>query len=189
MRIKVIFISVVLALLVLTIGGCGNKEGVQTDNNTLDPAVNTTSEIVLDPAQLLTKDDAEKLLGEAVGDPEIVENSMGQKVYNYAPAKEGTAVRFVQLSLVQTAAMPDKLIDSGYTAAKLYDDSIDLLDEAKEINDLGDRAFWGGSGLKMGAGLHVLQGDVYFIISAALGNETDDYDNCRQLAEEVLNRL
>lgn len=79
---------------------------------------------------------------------------------------------------------------AGRTAAWLYDNNQDYLDQVQEIEGVGDRAYWGGSGLKAGAGLHVVQGeDIYFTITVGLGNEEDDLKASREIAEMVLNRI
>ncbi|KUG05483.1 hypothetical protein ASZ90_017080 [hydrocarbon metagenome] len=182
---KTLFILLLVLGVLAFANGCG---GEKTDvDNTGGKVIEQNR--LFNPSELLTQEDAETILGEAVGDPDISESPVGTVCF-YSPLAEGTQVRFVQLSLHQTEAFTDAMQNNGYTAAKLYDDSIALLEEVQPIDGLGDRAFWGGSGLKAGAGLHVLQGDdLYFTITVGLGNEADDLEASRDLAEQVLDRI
>lgn len=91
--------------------------------------------------------------------------------------------------IITTADMTEKMQEGGYNAARLYEDSLKLLEDAQEVKGLGEKAFWGGNGLKMGAGLHVLDGDVYFSITVALGEEEADLQAAKKLAPKVLKRL
>ncbi len=181
---KNLFVWLVLLAVFAIANGCGGQ-------NTVDQAgvqvIEDTG--LLNPADLVSQADAEAILGEAVGEPEISESPVGTVCF-YSPLTEGTQVRFVQLSLHQTGAFTDAMQNNGYTAARLYDDSIALLDTVQQIDGLGGRAFWGGSGLQAGAGLHVLQSDdLYFSITVGLGNETDDLEAAQALAEQVLDKI
>ena len=98
-------------------------------------------------------------------------------------------MRFVQISLVATQNMNDSLRESGYSAAKLFEDSKKLLGKPKAISGLGEQAFWGGSGLKAGAGLHVLGEDAYLNITVASGDKKRNLEEAKSLAEKALERL
>ncbi|MEW6364311.1 MAG: hypothetical protein AB1714_06685 [Acidobacteriota bacterium] len=144
---------------------------------------------LVDPAVLLTKADAEAVLGTPVKDPEATANPMGQKIVHYSPAAQGTKVRYVQISVNQTAAMPERMRKNGMSAPKLFEDSARLLSGVQMLTGFGDKAFWGGSGLKAGAGLHVLKGDVYFSVDVALGSEQADRQAAEKLAKLALSRM
>jgi hypothetical protein len=144
---------------------------------------------LVDPAVLLTKADAEAILGTPVKDPEVTTNPMGQKILHYSPAAQATKVRYVQISVNQTAAMPERMTKNGMSAPKLFADSAKLLGEVQVLSGFGDKAFWGGSGLKAGAGLHVLKKDVYFSIDVALGSEQADRQAAEKLAKQALSRM
>jgi len=144
---------------------------------------------LVDPAALLTRADAEAVLGTPVKDPEVTTNPMGQKILHYSPVAQGTRVRYVQISVNQTAAMPNRMTRNGMSGPKLFEDSAKLLGTVQRLSGFGDKAFWGGSGLKAGAGLHVLKGDVYFSIDVALGNEQADRQAAEGLAKQALSRM
>ena len=144
---------------------------------------------LVDPAMLVTKADVEAVLGAAVKDPKVTTNPMGQKTVFYSPAAEGTKVRYVQISLNQTAAMPERMTKNGMSAPRLFADTAKMLSDLKEVPGLGDKAFWGGSGLKPGAGLHVLKGHAYFAVDVALGNEQACRQAAEKLARQALSRM
>ncbi len=157
---------------------------------TLTIATTDGAGALVDPAVLLTRADAEAALGAPVKVPEVTTNPMGQKILHYTPAAQGTKVRYVQISVSQTAAMPARMTRNGMSAPKLFENSLRLLGtSAQNLTGFGDKAFWGGSGLKAGAGLHVLKGDVYFSIDAALGNEQADRTAAEKLAKQALGRM
>jgi hypothetical protein len=169
MRYKFAVTSVILvALMMISSGGAGT---------------------LVDPAVLLTRADAEAVMGTPVKDSTVTTNPMGQKILHYSPVTEGTKVRYVQISVNQTAAMPDRMTRNGMSAPKLFEDSARLLGAVQQVSGFGDKAFWGGSGLKAGAGLHVLKGDVYLSIDVALGNEQADRQAAEGLAKQALSRM
>jgi len=174
----------ILPLFLLTVVACG---GSTSSESAAAPGPAATA--LVDPAVLLTKADAEAVLGTPVKDPEVITNPMGQKILNYKPVAEGTQVRYVQISVNQTAAMSERMIKNGMSAPKLYDDSVKLLGGVEQVSGFGDKAFWGGSGLKAGAGLHVLKGQVYFSIDVALGDEQADRQAAEKLAKQALGRM
>lgn len=187
-------IRILVLGMLLCFEGCGggNKvsdsrgAGTATDG---PKTAGSESTSLVDPAVLVTKADAEAALGVPVKDPEVVTNPMGQKILNYAAAAEGRQAGMVQVSVNQTAAMPERMRRNGQSAPKLFEDSAGLLGEVKPVPHLGDKAFWGGSGLRAGAGLHVLKGEVYFIVSVSMGSEEADFAAAEKLARQALVRL
>ena len=174
-------------LLALPLACGGSKTPAPGTAAQAEPGAKPVS--LADPAALLTKADAEAVLGAPAGAPETRDNPMGQKIVFYSPAESGKSVRFVQLSLVQTGAMPDKMRANGQSAPKLFADTAQLLGNTKEMPGLGDKAFWGGRGLKAGAGLHVLKGETYFTVGVAMGDEQADLQAAEKLARQILTRL
>lgn len=169
-----------VGLLLICVAACGDD-----DEKASSPAGG-----VLNPCLLISQDEAAAALGGAVkaGELKGAANPLGQSICFYNGQGEN-AVRFVQISLVATQNMNSNLRESGYTAAKLFKDSKKLLGKPKEISGLGDEAFWGGSGLKAGAGLHVLGKDAYLNISVASGQDKRNLEAAKELAEKALERL
>lgn len=168
------------ALLIASLAACGDDE-----EETASPAGG-----VLNPCMLVSSEDAAEALGGPVKEGQLkgAANPLGQSICFYEGQAEG-AMRFVQISLVATQGMNDSLRESGYSAAKLFADSKKLLGKPKAISGLGEQAFWGGNGLKAGAGLHVLGKDVYLNITVASGDKKRNLEEAKSLAEKVLERL
>jgi hypothetical protein len=167
------------ALLLAGIAACGDDEEASS------PAGG-----VLNPCMLVSQEEAAKALGNPVKTAQLkgAANPLGQSICFYDGQAED-AIRFVQISLVATKNMNANLRDSGYSAAKLFQDSKKLLGKPKEISGLGEEAFWGGSGLKAGAGLHVLGKDAYLSITVASGDDKRNLEAAKTLAEKALERL
>lgn len=132
----------------------------------------------------LSKADVESVMGAVVG--EVVRqaaNPMGQSICFFdIPA--GTKMRFAQVQMVRSA-----WASHGWTADSLFDNNMSYLSDKQEISGVGDKAYWGGSGMKLGAGLHVLQGDAYFNVSAASGDEQVDLQKTKELAALILAKI
>ncbi|MBP7866367.1 MAG: hypothetical protein KA419_10490 [Acidobacteria bacterium] len=184
---------VVLGML-MCFEGCGGGNKVSESGGAVTATdgprgTGPESLALVDPAVLVTKADAEAALGASVKDPEVVTNPMGQKILTYTAVTEGRQAGQVQVSVNQTVAMPEKMRRNGQSAPKLFDDSASLLGEVKPVPNLGEKAFWGGTGLRAGAGLHVLKGEVYFTVGVSLGSEEADFTASEKLARQALERL
>ena len=86
-------------------------------------------------------------------------------------------------------------VKKNETAGKLFNQTKALIKEAKVISNIGDDAYYGGSGLKLGAGLNVLvqAKGVSFTVDLGLGfGNKDDAKHIEietKLAQKVLGRL
>ena len=112
-------------------------------------------------------------------------NPLGQSVCFFDLST--TAMRFAQLQMVRTS-WPG-ISDKKFTAASLFENNMGFLDGLEEEKNLGEKAYWGGSGLKLGAGLHVLYRDCYFTITTATGDEQTSRAKARELAALVLDAI
>lgn len=168
-----------LGFILASVAACGDDEDKKTSPGG-----------VLNPCMLVSQGEASEALGAPVkaGQLKGAANPLGQSICFYEGQAED-AIRFVQISLVATQNMNANMRESGYTAAKLFADSKKLLGKPKAISGLGQEAFWGGSGLKAGAGLHVLSKDAYLNITVASGDAKKDLKAAKELAEKALKRL
>ncbi len=111
-------------------------------------------------------------------------NPMGQTICFFGV--EGPRPdRYVQLTLT----LPPPKLRGNLPASKLFAEAQARDDGARPISGLGDQAFWGGGGSKMGAGLHVLQGDYYLIVDVNSGDPGKDLTVAQKLAVIALGRL
>jgi hypothetical protein len=153
------------SLTLAAVAGCGKSPSTKPPMEDGKGETKKAQELI-DPRSLITEAEAEAALGEAIGEVVYDEsnNPLGQKLVCYNSA---SSYRFIQISLIQTAAMTAAVEASGQTAATIYQTTKENLD-AEEIPGFGDDAFWGTPGL------HILKGDVY--LNIAVGN-TDDPKN------------
>lgn len=104
-------------------------------------------------------------------------------------------MKFVQLSIVSDADMPEKTKAGGQNSEKIYTQGKDLLEDTQTVTGLGDEAYYGGSGLGLGKGLTVLvKGKgVHFNVVIGLGFGNDDQAKHLEIesaiAKKVLERL
>ncbi|MCB2228617.1 MAG: hypothetical protein KQH53_18215 [Desulfarculaceae bacterium] len=135
--------------------------------------------------RLLTPAEVGKALGLAMepGKP-TGPNPMGQTLCFFA-VKESRVDRYAQITLT----LPPPKLRKALPASKLFADAKARTAGAKAISGLGDQAFWGGVGNKMGAGLHVLRGDYYLIVDTATGDKDKDLASAKELAALMLKRL
>lgn len=170
----------ICAILLVCLGGCGSSD--QPPQATA-PAP--------EPCALVSQAESAQALGQAVqaGQQRDTANPLGQKICFYSGAGPELPVRFVQISLVTDGGMKPALRQEGYTASRLFNDSKALVDAPQEVAGLGQAAFYGGGGLKAGAGLHVLKGGAYLVIQVASGEPGRDLDQARALAAKALARL
>jgi hypothetical protein len=168
-----------LGLILAGVASCGDDEDKKASPGG-----------VLNPCLLVSQEEAAEALGVPVkaGQLKGAANPLGQSICIYEGQAEDV-IRFVQISLVATQNMNSNLRESGYTAAKLFADSKKLLGKPKAVSGLGQEAFWGGSGLKAGSGLHVLSKDAYFNITVASGDAKRDLKAAKELVQKALKRL
>ncbi len=135
----------------------------------------------------LSKDEVTTVLGLQAADGEAqAANPMGQSICFFdIPAD--VAVRFAQLQMVRTrwAARAGK----GWNASSLFENNMGFLDTLHKVEDLGEKAYWGGSGMKLGSGLHVLYKDTYFTVLVEMGDEEKNLKKSQNLVKMVLKKL
>ncbi len=133
----------------------------------------------------LTKDEVQTVMGTGIGEVKSQPaNPMGQSVC-FFDIPSDTAVRFAQLQMFRTSWAKGK----KWTAKSLFENNMGFLDSLQEIPGIGEKAYWGGSGLKLGAGLHVLYKDTYFTVQAATGDPTANLEKAKALAGLVIKKI
>ncbi|MBI5654646.1 hypothetical protein HZC53_03275 [Candidatus Uhrbacteria bacterium] len=174
--------------------GCGNSTTQTTDGGkTVESAVVGKA---YDPCALLTVDDVKAFYpNETItvkDDKSNIPNPVGQRICFF---DIGDDMKFVQLSIIATADMSATVRSGGLSAEKMYYDEKQLLEGTEPVTGLGDEAYYGGSGLGLGKGTHVLVKNkgVQFGIDIGLGFGNTDkqkhLDIESALAKKVLERL
>lgn len=172
-------LSSILSILVvgLFIAGCSSSPDQQTD-------APGDAASAMNPCSLVTVEEVQHALGSTLklDYPNPVPNQIGQTICFYDSV--GDSMEFVQISLI-----------AGDYAKSTYFDSKELVEEFSSVDDLGDDSYYGGSGLKYGAGLHtyVEKQGIYLNINVGLGFQNDDKDAHlaaeKSLMEKALTRL
>ena len=186
---KYLSILTLSALFILT--ACSTTN---TNNSTEATNVSTSS---YDPCKLLTSADVQALFpnGTITLDQHDTEaNPVGMKICFYSTSDDDQG--FAQLAVTNAADAPDTMVDGG-SLRPLYENELAFLESAdiQEVSNLGDAAYYGGSGLKMGAGLHLLDDahGVKLDITVGLGFGNDDQsshlDIEKKIAKTALSRL
>jgi len=142
------------------------------------------------PCSLLTKAEAAQAMGrpaQAVV-TQTHRNPLGQ-VRCFWDVPDDSQMRYVLVQVMCDSFMIPNLKKGGYSSAKLYADSKKLLDNPQDIPGLGQAAFWGGGGLRLGAGLHVLSGKCYFTVGVGTGDPKTSLARAKDLAAKVISRL
>ncbi|MGA8259859.1 MAG: hypothetical protein WB783_06555 [Arenicellales bacterium] len=131
-----------------------------------------------DPCKLLTADDVKALFpgGEVkVTQHDKKANPIGIKICFYSAS--GTDQKFAELAVTSAVDAPPAMVHNG-SLRPMYDNERNFLKAAdlKDVPGLGDAAYYGGSGLKAGAGLHVLDNKhgVKIDVSVGLGFGNND---------------
>ncbi len=179
LMIAIVFISVCLA-------GCAGPDKLQisptADSPTQSqPNAATTvdsgesiSPQIIEPEELISKEEAEQLLGETVKDGEKNEQAVvGQKICFYNAQNEDS-LSYLQISITQTSFMKNdgQTPESIYTATK---EALIETGEQRQIDGVGDEYFFGTPGL------HILTDGYYLCI--AVGNS--DEEKVQQMLEQA----
>lgn len=173
---KICFIISILLGIAFCLAGCaGGSEKAPnlsaTESTSLavetpaDNSKDTPSAGIIEPEQLISKQEAEQLLGEAVKPGEKSEQAVvGQKICFYG-VQNGDSGNFLQISITQTAFMKNdsQTPESIYTTTK---EALIETGEQRQIDGVGDEYFFGTPGL------HILKDGYYLCIAA--GNSDDD---------------
>ncbi len=143
-----------------------------------------------DPCSLLMPDEIEDELGIQLGESsfDVADNPIGEMICIF-PGENEDDLPVVRLVVVFNEGMEAFLRQNGYSVAHLFAGR-NVSDRFTEpIADIGDEAFWGGSGVELWNGLHVLLWDVYLQINVNSGDEGNDLEAAQNLVIIALNRL
>ncbi len=168
------FLMTGLLFTVATLNGCSAPAHTNTASS--ERAAKTSSK--LDACLLLTKSDAEELMGEAASSP--TSSQVGETVSRCAyMSKSGKRVGL----LVRQASSRS---EAAQIFQKAQNESKGLSgSDPQAVPGLGDAAFWAGGTLKQ---LNVLKSEVWLIITANLGGN-DQRAASESVARKILARM
>jgi hypothetical protein len=155
-RNVVLLISVLIIAVVLT--GC--SQGAANSNQESQTKSNTSVKLI-EPYELISKSEAEQLMGEPLQEAKNTEQKVvGLKMSNYDAVKEDT-FKFLQVAVTQQAFMPA----NGQSPQAIFSAIKDNFPSNVKVDGVGDEAFIAPPGI------HILMGSYY--ISIGVGNSDD----------------
>lgn len=163
----------------------GNAEQ-KTENVTAGHAVETQGRF--NSCDLLTRSDILEFFPGAhikiTKQGDVPVEATGQRICFYDLSED--EMIFVQTELARTSDMAQELIKAHRNAGANYRAVRDIMDNPEKIGGIGIDAWYGGSGLRAGAGLHVLlDEDTAITVTAGLGKGNDD-KNAHIRIEKIL---
>jgi hypothetical protein len=143
-----------------------------------------------DPCSLLEKAEVEEEMDLSLADPQsgYVENPLGERYCTF-PDPEDSEKELFRLSIVFNDSIDPALLNNGFNVKQMFEGRKASPELIQAVNGIGDEAFWGGSGIELWNGLHVLAHDVYVQVDANTGDEQHDYRVARNLVVAALERL
>ena len=144
----------------------------------------------IDPCTLLLKGELEAELGRSLNTAQsgYVENPLGERYCRFPDPQASDEYPF-SISIVFNSSIAQVLLNDGYNVLRMFEGRKISPELIQPIDDLGDEAFWGGSGSELWNGLHILARDVYLIVNVHSGDVETDYRVARNMAVAVLERL
>jgi hypothetical protein len=172
MKSKMILLASLL-FIVTALDGCSAPAHTST---TSDEHPATTSS-KLDACLLLTKSDAESLMGEAAGAP--TSSQVGETVSRCGYISNSGGRRVSVL-----ARRASSRVEAAQIFQKAQNESKGLSgSDPQMVSGFGDAAFWAGGTLKQ---LNVLKGEMWLIISSNLGGGNDLLATSESAAKKIL---
>lgn len=134
--------------------GCSGNAPEKAETASENAAVQPQASKIIEPCQLITQEDAAKILGEAVKPAEKSEKQVvGMKLCMYNP-KSSDSMEFLQVTLTQDAFMQP----GGIPTASIYKSLKDNFEGMRtDIEGVGDEAFISTGGIYIMAGGYYIQ--------------------------------
>ncbi len=123
---------------------------------------------LIEPCELITRMEAEEIMGEKMKDGQYSENKVvGQKICFYEAADENSFA-FLQVSLTQNSFISPNVLASGQNTQTIFNSIKEAFPERQDIKGMGDDAFIATPGI------HILKGDHYLTIGVGNINRNKD---------------
>ena len=156
MKTRKAFLFMLAGIVVLTASACSASSNETT--GTSQPTQNSQQNALIEPSQLVSKTEAEGIVGVSLSDAENTEQPVvGLKMSNYESED-----RFLQVSLTQAAMMPE----GGQSPQEIYQAIVENFADAVKVDGVGDEAYYATPGI------HIMKDGYY--ISVAVGNSDSE---------------
>lgn len=182
---KIGIISTSLLLASITLAGCGGAKTEETKNGVAAPQSNGStarSTVKLDACGLLTKADAEALLGGPVKEPTTTHNENGGTVVSQCRYSDAAGDKQVGLLARQapTTAEAKQVFGNARNASKGLTGT-----DPQTVSGLGEDAYWTGGNLGQ---LNVLKDNFWLIVTARQG-KGDRLSASKEAANKILTHM
>lgn len=115
---------------------------------------------LVEPCELITKVEAEGIMGTALKEGQYSENKVvGQKICLYEAANSDSFA-FLQISLTQDAFIAPKVLAAGQNSKTIFGSIKEAFPDREKVSGIGDEAFIATPGI------HILKGGYYLTIGA-----------------------
>lgn len=133
---------------------------------------------LVEPCKLISKNEAESIMGTALQEGQYSENKrVGQKICIYEAVDRNSFV-FLQISLTQNAFIAPNVLSSGQNAKTIFTSVKNAFPDRENISNIGDDTFIATPGI------HILKGDYYLTIGA--GNIKRNKDKLIKAGEKAV---
>ncbi|GAK57504.1 hypothetical protein U27_04471 [Candidatus Vecturithrix granuli] len=179
---KQLFCTIIIGFMTFSIFACNDSE------NTSQRSSNTPGkeQQIIEPCALISKQEAEKLIGEQLKDAEIREQEkVGLKLCLYDSVQDNLN-KSLQISVTQSAFMDKKTLESGQSPKSIFESLKANFEEELTKENIGDDAFIATTGI------HIFKSGYYIVIN--VGNispepNRDILRNAGKLAVENLEQF
>jgi len=186
----------ILLCIAISFAACSNDDSAKSKDNSINSSdssmkLKDVSAKIYDPCQMLEIKDIEEIFPGAnikiTTHDTVPANPLGMKRCFWDASADD--MKFVQLTISSDAETKVMAVD------KQFENNRQFIVNAKSISGIGDEAYYGGSGLKAGAGLHVLLKNKGVLLGVQVGlgfGNTDMQKHIKiekSLAHKVIQRL
>jgi len=138
---------------------------------------------------LVTKKEAQKAAGVKLAKGRLTDMAAvsgstimaGKTLCHFESLDRKNYKRFVSVDL--------SVKDTKAAASQYFKDFTAMIKSPEPVNEIGEKAIWGGVIKTPFGGLHVLKGKYYFIIKIDSGKEKNSFNQAKKLATAALKKL
>jgi hypothetical protein len=191
-----LLLIIVGIIVVMNLGGENNGSRIFSDQDgdallqSFSVTGNGEPTAPTDPCRLISIEQIGEELGFSLEDAESgdVGNPLGERFCRISNP-DALDKDLFYLSIVFNSGINPLVIENGFNVERWFASRKASPELIQEIGDLGNEAFWGGSGNELWNGLHILVYDVYLHVNIYSGTEDVDYRVAHNVAVTVMKQL
>lgn len=143
----------------------------------------------LHPCEIISNSELEEILGASLskGAELTAENPFGEMICSFNSANSQEPL--ILISIFHTDRFESFMQIDEYSVTHLFDGNRGAEGATEFVDDMGDRAYWGGAGGDNWNGLHVLLGDAYLHLTLPTGVRILTQAEAEDIARILLARI